>query len=431
MQFTNDFITMVGEQESPATYLRWSLIAAAGAALARNARIEFGPLTVYPNQYIILMGAPGSRKSTGMTLASRILREAGYEKFAPSKGRKEALWARLARYGKANWQQEVQAKNNYGNDMPPDEEITIDDLLADAPEAALQPASMFIVAPEWVDFMGRDEELMDSLTDLWDNLDVWDYERTTKSSLLIKEPTISMLGAATPSSFSRVIPATSIGGGFMRRILLIHGKQIRKVFWPDHPDKKIYSNLVSIFEMLLSYKNIVIKPTEEAKKVLKEIYNREHFIDDSRFDYYVGVRYTHLLKLCIISAAARDSRLISVEDVVQCNTILSRAELAMPQAMGHFGVAKNSTAANVVLDVIKRAKTAIALRPLFKQVGADVGSMETLKGILDLLVETEKIKRVRNRSTKMIHYIPYMQVSELLLNDPFFDQGFLTEEEQI
>lgn len=421
MKFSTRFIEMLGEQEAPASYLRWSIISAYGAALARNAYSPFGHKRIYPNQYIILMGTAGSRKGTGPEVVEKLMKQAGFINFAPNKGRKEALWARLVRYG----------RNDYGMNAVPGElnveEMDLDEVLGE--DNKPKTAHMYILATEWISFIGYDNELVVNLTDLWDNKPDWDYERTTRESLLINEPTINMLGGATPTSFAEVVPPTAIGGGFMRRLILIHGEQCKKIDEPSSPNKASWEYFVRELERLQAIRDREVTLTSEGRAALKTIYHMDFHIADGRFDTYSGVRHTHLRKLCLISACARDSSTISLEDVVEANTVLTRAEISMPHALGHFGIAAGAQAANIVLDSIRKASKAPNLRELFKKLGADVGTVEKLKDHLALLRDTGKIDVMKSQTGN--RYIPVTELSDEMMNSPFFDQSILTAEEKV
>jgi hypothetical protein len=321
-----------------------------------------------------------------------------------------------------------QPEGSAGGESPSSiEELTLDDLYSSV--APKQTAHMYIVASELIDFIGNDEELIDNLVDLWDNQTAWDYERTTKNSLYIHEPTLSLIGGATPSSFTRVIPAHAIGGGFMRRLLLIYGERTRKITFPSTPCPHIQEELVAIVQALIEQPLGEVVISDAATKALDEIYQGEHFLDDSRFDTYVGVRFTHLLKLCLISACARLDIEVTLDDVLFANTLLSRAEVAMPLALGHFGIARNATQANIVLDAIRRGKRPMTAKELYPHLAADVGSMDLLKELLQVLKDTRKVRAVSMASGT--RYLPRLTIADKLLQSKYFIQQYLTEEEKI
>ena len=93
MEPSSDFFLKYLEYKSgtevPATFNRWSSIGMVGAWLGRQVYVKFGESKLYPNQYIKLMGSPGTKKSTAIKGAKRLLSEAGYDTFAGEKISKE------------------------------------------------------------------------------------------------------------------------------------------------------------------------------------------------------------------------------------------------------------------------------------------------------------------------------------------------------
>src|SRR5688572_27538290 len=72
-------------QEAPAVYHRWTLASAIGTILGRQFYLPFGKGKIYPNQFIMLMGTPGTRKGTAMNIGKELLKKAGYNRFSASR----------------------------------------------------------------------------------------------------------------------------------------------------------------------------------------------------------------------------------------------------------------------------------------------------------------------------------------------------------
>jgi hypothetical protein len=418
MEFTRQFVEMFGKCEAPQSYLRWSAISGAGAMLGRRAYLNFGHSKIYPNNYVLLIGQPGSRKGTGMSGITNIMKEAGYQKFAPTRSRKEALWEYMATTAEAAVVEQLSPDGEL-------EVISIDTLLD-----TQVPAETFILAPELIDFTGiNDEELINSLTNMWDCLDSFTNPRTTKNNIKLYQPTLSMLGGTTPSSFTKIVPPSALGGGFMRRLLLIYGERMQKIAFPDAVDLNIKAQLVDCFENMGSLFNFEIKLTPKAIDVLTRIYEHPHFLRDRRFVYYLEVRFTHLLKMLIISAAAADKDTIAVKDVVYCNTLLARAELYMPHALSNYGYAWNSQISSAVLDTLRHTTKPLPLRELYRQVITDVGNMETLQKIVKTFVEADLVQTVNIRGQRA--YLSKHSLAEKFHRMPYIDQDFLLEDEKV
>src|SRR4051812_17371274 len=91
----NDFFTDYlayaghGESESPAVFHRWTCVSIISALLGRQIWLPFGHANIYPNQYVLLMGPPASRKGTAMGIGKNLLKAPGYSRFGSDKSSKE------------------------------------------------------------------------------------------------------------------------------------------------------------------------------------------------------------------------------------------------------------------------------------------------------------------------------------------------------
>ena len=90
------YFEYVRDTEPPLIYHRWSLIAAVGAFLGRRYYMPFGDGRIFPNQYVMLIGNPGTRKSTAIKTSKKLLSSAGYDMFAAEKTTKEKFLQDLA-----------------------------------------------------------------------------------------------------------------------------------------------------------------------------------------------------------------------------------------------------------------------------------------------------------------------------------------------
>ena len=68
------YLKLVEKTEPPVLHHIWSLVSMMSANLGRRCWFEFGSTPIYPNQYILLVGDPGVRKSTAMSLAKKMIK---------------------------------------------------------------------------------------------------------------------------------------------------------------------------------------------------------------------------------------------------------------------------------------------------------------------------------------------------------------------
>ena len=149
--FISQYLTYAGETEVPAFFSRWAALSGIGAYLGRQYYFQHGHFNIYPNQYCMLIGSPGTRKSTAIKLMRKLLQDAGYSTIAADKTTKEKFMLDLA-----------------GADEPVStEDILETNLFGDL--ANEQDAEMFVMADEFNDFFGNGNiEFISLLGTLWD-----------------------------------------------------------------------------------------------------------------------------------------------------------------------------------------------------------------------------------------------------------------------
>lgn len=378
--FFSRYLHYTSDAEPPAVFQRWCAIAGIGALLGRQFYFQHGFKSIYPNIYCMLIGSPGTRKSTSIKLMRSFLTQSGYNTIAAEKSTKEKFLLDLAGEGASDGMSpdDILDRNLFGNgDDKPDSE-------------------MFIMADEFNDFFGNGNiEFISLLGTLWDFNGTYRNRIKNGKSVDINNPTVSILGGNTPTGFSLAFPSDILGQGFFSRILLIHGEPNgKRIPFPPEPDRDSTARIV---ENLRLIKSSVFGPaqlTGTAKRLLSEIYICDPKVDDVRFASYSNRRFDHLLKLCLIVAANRLSSEIAEHDVVYANTILSHAEQYMPRALGEFGKAKNSDVTHKVLEIIYRGPGVVKMKDIWCEVYTDLEKMAQLQDILIALQQAGKIQTV-------------------------------------
>jgi len=378
--FFSSYLAYTSEAEPPAIFQRWCAIAGLGALLGRQYYFQHGFKTIYPNTYCMLIGSPGTRKSTSIKLIKSLLLKAGYTTIAAEKSTKEKFLLDLAGEGT--------------DGMSNDDDILDQNLFGNGDDSS--DSEMFIMADEFNDFFGNGNiEFVSLLGTLWDFNGTYRNRIKNGKSVSIPNPTVSILGGNTPTGFSLAFPSDILGQGFFSRILLIYGEPNgKRIAFPPPPDERATSRIV---ETLREIKSTVFGPaqlTGAAKELLTEIYNRNPTVDDVRFASYSNRRFDHLLKLCLIASANRLSSEIAERDVIYANTILAHAEQYMPRALGEFGKAKNSDVTHKVLEVINSSTGVVKLKDIWCHVHSDLEKLSQLQEILIGLHQADKIQTV-------------------------------------
>lgn len=410
----SEYLRYVENTEPPVIFHRWSLLTSIGAMLERNTFYGDGYFTYYPNLYVMLMGESGTRKSTSINLAKKLIQSSGYNYFSAEQTSKEKYLEDLTMQHE-DVEDDITTATLFGTDNKEyDDRIT----------------PSFIVAGEFNDFIGNGNiEFMSILGNLWD----WSgapYTKRLKNgrNVTIPNPTISILSGNTATGFSLAFPSTAIGQGFFSRLILIHspasGRKIRKPYFPP-------VDFGAYIAEIKQYVHGRMDETSAADKLLECIYSEFTTLDDARFNSYCTRRYAQLIKLCIICAAINTRTTIQEDDVILANTILTHAEQLMPQALGEFGKAKSAEVTNTILGMIRHSKGLITLEDIWKTVSQDLDTGGQLQDIISRLLAAKKIRVtsvVDPGGRKVSGFLPIRNA--VIAHSSYVDFSLLTTEER-
>lgn len=405
----DDYFAYVDKTEPPLVFHRWSLLTTLGAYLGRQYFMPFGDFTIQPNMYVMLIGDPGTRKSTAIKLSKKIASAAGYDKFSAERTSKEKFLLDLEGIeddsGKVIDQNKVM-QNLFGEDS-----------------SGGEPSEVFVVADEFNEFVGSGNlEFLSLLGSLWD----WDdpmqsfkQRLKTTRSVSIYQPTISILAGNTHAGFAEAFPPQSLGQGFLSRLILVFGESSgKKIAFPQRPSEQVKQQLVDTFALIKERVIGEATLTKQAHGMLETIYHSWVGLEDARFKHYSTRRQTHLLKLCMLTAAANLRTEIVAEDVLFANTLLAFTEHRMPNAMGEFGKSKNSDVAARIVAVVAEAKGPVDTDVLWKQCQSDLDRIEDLAKILAGLVQGGKLQYLQpKRGGDPRGYLP---VRKMLKNNAVY-----------
>lgn len=374
--------------EVPAFFNRWAAIVGIGAFLGRNFYIGHGHFEIYPNIYCMLIGSPGTRKSTSIKLMKSLLRKAGYDTIAADRTTKEKFLLDLS--GDTG---EVFDPKNKG--AAKDIDLSSINLFGDGNDT--QDREMLIAADEFNDFIGLgNHDFISLLGNLWDYNGLYQNRIKNGKSISILNPTVSILGGNTTTGFSLAFPPEILGQGFFSRLLLVYGEPNgKKITFPEPPCPARTAQLVEYLQEIKLNCRGQATLLPEAKRLLDKIYKEWKDLPDVRFVSYSNRRLQHLLKICLVVAAARLSTEISAQDVLYANTILSHTEHLMPKALGEFGKARNSDTVHKVMEVLEHATTVLNISEIWKHVVQDLEKISDLADILRNLSMADKIQAVK------------------------------------
>lgn len=375
------YLNLVAKTEPPWVFHRWSFLTVSAANLGRHVWLPFGASRVFPNMYVMLLGDPGTRKSSAIKFAARTLEESGYNYFSSERSSKEKFLMDLeAGVFCDGGSREVTAESVWEVIATDDEDFK----------------QVMVAADEFNDFIGAGNlDFMSLLGSLWD----WDkpskpYQSRLKNSksLAIRQPTISILGGNTHTNFSLCFPPESMGQGFLSRMLLIGSEASKRRYSiPGEPDPVLWQRIKDGLAKARTELRGPMTLAADAREIIDDLYYNPISLHDSRFVNYETRRQQHLLKLCINLAASRMSMKIDANDVVYANTILRFAEINMPKALGEFGKAKHAEVANRIVSFVARQK-GCKEATIWMNFSSDFDRPAELHQILQNLVAAGKIQ---------------------------------------
>lgn len=373
--FLSEYLDYIGITECPATYHRWTALSILGTYLGRQIHTKLGHSNIHPNLYMMLIGVAGARKSTAIKIGKKILTLAGYEYISADKSSKEKFMLDLEG-GENETTDDILDRNIFGeNDTSNYKE-------------------MYVCCDEFNDFVGNGNvEFISLLGTMWDFEGVFKNRIKTGRSVEIMNPTINILGGNTQVSFARAFPTDMLGQGFFSRLLLIHGEPTgRRITFPEPPPDSDTIRIVRSLQEIRSKAIGQTSMTASARSLLDKIYTSQSYeVKDSRFDSYNNRRFTHLLKICMICAAAQRTTELTERIVIYANTILSHAEHMMPKALGEFGKSRHSDVANKIMYILEQTGSPLTLQQIYASVSTDMEKVEDAIVILRGLTTAGKI----------------------------------------
>lgn len=348
-------------------------------------------MVVFPNQYILIVGTPGTRKSTAASIMKRVLKQSTGVRFAPqdTAGQRQGLV--IAMQAGDNAKEFVGAVDITNRDTgmmgltlseiaeitnDPEEEVAKS--IADADKHHIM-----VVSGEFSRFIGQNNlQMLDFLTTMWDGDD---YEYKTKTGeVTLKNPLINLIGCTTPASIANSMPPAAGGQGFLSRIILVYGaSKYKSVPRPSVPEESLVSAVKDRLASIYYESHGPFTETAAARSYSEQLYDYPLDITDSRFGYYNERRYTHLLKLAMCLCATRGSMEIVRDDYDEAHRILRATEKGMPDALGEFGMNPLAAVKQMILEKIRSA-VFMDLEQLKAMFHRDARSQEIAEVINDL-----------------------------------------------
>lgn len=378
-----NYLYLTRRSESPTQYHLWCGIAALGAALRRKCYLDMGLQgRRYPNFYIALVGPPGGRKGSAMSIAKPMVQALEIPMGSDALGSSQHLYKELER-----------ASNEY---------LTTDNKV-------VTHRSLSVWSEEFQVFLsGKDPMIMPSITDLFDSPTKWSYG-SLQNEMQLTNCWLSIIGATTPQLLQSTLTKEAVGGGIVSRIIFVVGYgAIQRIAFPmlSTEDQQIKESLQKDLESIALLAG-PFKMNESFINAYEHWYEQESATEGLKSDKFMGYnarRPGHLQKLCmIVSVSESSDMIITGKHFEKAKAILEETETEMPNAF--HGATDNIysemySGILAYVDSVRQFTMTDFLRE--HQLTAEPRRLEEA---LETLERVQRIKRVRSTSGKSYYEV--------------------------
>ena len=306
------FLDYTKDLESPTNYLRWAGLSTIAAAAQRKIYMESQAFFAFTNMYIVLVGPPGSKKSTAIRAGRRLLKQ------VPG--------------------------INLSSDAPSIVGIMQD--FADIPQKDHQSLNAFMGELSTL-FENSGDGMTGFMTHLYDGDP--DYIKRTRigGKESIPYPWLNLLGGTTPSWLGNSLTPAMIEGGLVARTIYVYSDEINlKSPFPKPSDqfRSLEKDLVhdlAIISQLYGEFDFDGSANGQAYRWYEAWYmdpTRFPRVTDNRTAGYYSRKPMHLLKVAMAVSLSRSNSLrLSTEDLEIAKALLEKVEPGMRRAFSAVG----------------------------------------------------------------------------------------------
>ena len=380
MSWVEQLLTLTDDAESPKSFVYWSGLATISAVVKDSVWIEKGGIyKLYPSIYVLIIGKSGLRKGFPIKLAEKLVGAVDNTRIISGRSSIQGIIKALS-------------------------------LAKIGPNGTIiNDGSCFINAGEFATSLVRDPDALTILTDLYDRHYNMEWKNTLKGSPveLIKNPTITLLGALNPAHFHNMITDTDMQGGFIARCLLVIATKRHKK--NSLLRTKMAFKWEELVEYLVELTNLKgpFKIEEEAVEVFEEwyyAYEPELMRDKTGT---ANRMHDHILKAAmLISLSNTPNLIITAEDMKgameACLQFTSNAD----QVSEGIGKSPFAFQTKLILDLLLGSED---FRMSRRQI------LEKLRGDLDHISLDNVVEYLSQRAALTIESergIPYYQLTK-------------------
>jgi hypothetical protein len=328
------------DSEAPDAFLFWSGMWVLSAAIGRKAWLRFSRYTVFSNQFIVLVGPPGTFKSTTCDNAVELIEGIEGINLGPDMSSVEALISGFPRCQ--------------------------DTFMYRGTEHTHQ--SMAITVPEWTTLIGEKEKrTCDVLCRLADCARKYGKWTKTQGTDLLHNYYMTQIAGSAQELIITHLPSSAIGGGLTSRILfIVADEDLDKLFPMAKPSVEVYTlgNSLRDDAELISNEIVGDFTVDTSGQVWYNSWYRAHkkkeikrIIESKNFDYYYNRKPQFILRTAmLLSVSEGNSMVITSKHLESSLDLIDRLEYRMPEAISGFGSSVSAPVIDAIFDIFRKAK---------------------------------------------------------------------------
>ena len=378
MSFLHNYTILTGDNEAPEIFHRWSSISLLSHVIGRRVWLDWGIVgTVHLNLYIVLVGGPGSKKSTAMKIARGFAGHFEDLVVAGESMTKEAITQKMSKVGSPC----IGAFEHDGK--------------------TLKYSQLSIFANELINLInsgGNPIGMIDFFTDIWDQ-DVYKVETKNMGNDIINGPYISILGCLTPETIKLLMSQRVVSGGMVRRCLFVKGEACtRPNAFPETSPEQVQARM-DILRHLNHIRSLhgEMKWSEDAKAEFKLIYDKEFYrkktITDQVLAFFLETKPALILKVAALLELAKENpQLILTKDsIIAANYLISEVEGGASYLFSNQGRNQMAPIMDQILALVSLNPAPISKKEIYLAFRKDATGPE-IDEMIEQFVKTEQLE---------------------------------------
>lgn len=340
----DSFLEYVQELESPDDYKLWCGISAIGSSMKKKVFLKRGFYKIYPNMYIILVGAPGIGKGTSINPAVELVKKAGTANYLSDRITAERMLERL--------------QNGFPHPTIVGTSGTTGQVVQ-----VVGDTTATIISTELPVFLGTSDWMIPLLCEMWERGE-FNYDTKTKGTISATGLCVSLVGACVPDyirNLSKDSTAFITSGFSSRCIFVFSGHRGTPVAWPS-----MNGNLSVIEQSLIDDLKAMalltgeFKLTQDAFTLWEDFYKNSLQVNEFESDIVTSFKarmVSHVLKTAmILSISEKDDLLITRDNLYNSIALINKIKEKLDIAFRSIGDSPLAVGQDRILRYIEKYK---------------------------------------------------------------------------